>query len=87
MLQHFCIKAQTSIRRVLARCSLCGSLSIYINIQRRALSPDLHRTEWAEVIPSVRHDREDQQDSPREVLDVEDILQPASLEINEVLLV
>ena len=60
---------------------------LYISISSGALSSDLHRTEWAEVIPSVRYDREDQQDSPREVLDVEDILQPASLEINEVLLV
>ena len=54
-------------------------LSLYISISSGELSPDLHRTEWAEVIPSVRYDGEDQQDSPREVLDLE--------EINEVLLV
>ena len=55
------------------------ALSLYISISSGELFPDLHRTEWAEVIPSVRYDGEDQQDSPREVLDLE--------EINEVLLV
>ena len=76
-----------SMAILLVRPRWVSEVPLYISISWRELSSHLHRTEWAEVIPSVRYDREDQQDSPREVLDVEDSRQPPSLEINEVLLV